>query len=95
MTKEELNSIILDSSRHDRFGNERVAHALPQLFEAVIQAWQERDIAIADGKAAFDLSQECRRRAVEAECERDALITKLAEAEEQVDALEMGYRGFP
>ena len=58
------------------------------LIEALEQAW-------ADGKAAFDLSQECRRRAVEAECERDALITKLAEAEEQVEALEMGYRGFP
>lgn len=27
--------------------------------------------------------------------ELDALKTKLAEAEEQADALEMGYRGFP
>ena len=43
MTKEELNSIILDASSHDRACAERLVNALPRLFEALIQAWQERD----------------------------------------------------
>ena len=38
----------------------------------------ERDNAIADGKAAFELSKELRCRAVKAERERDMLIEKMA-----------------